>query len=254
MPRPKRSLESEVTIEGVKLVWRLHREQQWCTADGWKGVSIQVRAKNGAHRELILEYPVVRTQKDGWSRVDLIQPRISTAKVEDHIRGAMAAGWDPNSRGKAFAFQVNEVPGQISTSSQELDRPGTSGIRDFIARADTKSVDEYLHAQPKAVEDALRLVRSTIRKAVPKANESISYGVPTYKLRGERLLYFAGWRQHCSLYPATKRLLAALKEDLKPYKVVRSSVHFSLAKPVPTKLIEGFAKFRAQEISETMKS
>ena len=54
-------------------------------------------------------------------------------------------------------------------------------------------------------------MRATIRKAVPKAEESISYKIPTYKLRGERLLYFAGWKQHYSLYPATKRLLAALQ-------------------------------------------
>jgi uncharacterized protein YdhG (YjbR/CyaY superfamily) len=250
MPRPKRSFESEVTIDGVKLAWRLHREQQWCTADGWKGISIQVRAKDGAHRELILEYPVVSTLKDGWSRVDLIQPQIRAAKVEDHIREAMAAGWDPNSRGKAFAFQVNEMPGQISTSSQELDRPGTGGLRSLMVRADAKSVDEYVAAQPEAVEDALRRVRSAIRKAVPKANESISYGVPTYKLRGERLLYFAGWKKHYSLYPATKTMLAAFKDDLGNAKAVKSTLQFSFTEPVPVKLIERIARFRAKEVAE----
>jgi uncharacterized protein YdhG (YjbR/CyaY superfamily) len=121
-------------------------------------------------------------------------------------------------------------------------------------KRETESVDEYIAAQPEAAQTALDRVRRTIRKAVPKAEESISYKIPTYKLHGERLLYFAGWKQHYSLYPATKRLLAALKEDLKPYEVVKSTVRFSLAAPVPVKLIERIAKFRAKEISENKKS
>jgi len=121
-------------------------------------------------------------------------------------------------------------------------------------KREIESVDEYLALQPEAVQRTLSQVRGAIRKAVPKAVEAISYKMPTYKLNGERLLYFAGWRQHFSLYPATKRLLAALKEDLKPYKVVKSTVRFSLAEPVPVKLIERFAKFRAHEIIEAMKS
>ncbi len=116
-------------------------------------------------------------------------------------------------------------------------------------KRDIESVDKYLAVQPETARRALSQVRSAIRKAVPKADETISYKMPTYKLNGERLLYFAGWKQHYSLYPATKRLLAALKDDLKPYEVAKSTVRFPLAEPVPTKLIARIAKFRAQEVS-----
>ena len=121
-------------------------------------------------------------------------------------------------------------------------------------KREIESVDEYIAAQPGAAQRALNRVRSTIRKAVPKAEESISYKIPTYKVHGERLLYFAGWKQHYSLYPATKRLLAAFADDLKPYEVVGSTVRFSLAEPVPAKLIERIAKFRAKEVSESKKN
>ena len=121
-------------------------------------------------------------------------------------------------------------------------------------KREIESVDEYIAAQPEAAKRALELVRTAIREAVPKAEESITYKMPTYKMHGERLLYFAGWKQHYSLYPATKRLLAALKNDLKPYAVVKSTVRFSLAEPVPAKLIERIAKFRAKEVSESKKS
>ncbi len=121
-------------------------------------------------------------------------------------------------------------------------------------KREIESVSDYIAAQPEAAQPALKRVRVAIRKAVPKAEESISYKIPTYKLHGERLLYFAGWKRHYSLYPATKRLLAALKEDLKPYEVVKSTVRFSLAEPVPAKLIERIAKFRAKEVAESKKS
>jgi uncharacterized protein YdhG (YjbR/CyaY superfamily) len=121
-------------------------------------------------------------------------------------------------------------------------------------KREIESVDEYIAAQPEAAQRALELVRTAIRKAVPKAEESITYKMPTYKMHGERLLYFAGWKQHYSLYPATKRLIATLKNDLKPYEVVKSTVRFSLAEPVPAKLIERIAKFRAKEVSESKKT
>jgi uncharacterized protein YdhG (YjbR/CyaY superfamily) len=62
------------------------------------------------------------------------------------------------------------------------------------------SVDEYITSHPEAAQRVLKRVRSTIRKAVPKAEEMISYQIPTYKLNGRPVLYFAGWKEHYSLY------------------------------------------------------
>jgi uncharacterized protein YdhG (YjbR/CyaY superfamily) len=121
-------------------------------------------------------------------------------------------------------------------------------------KTDFKSVDEYIAAQPDPAQQVLSRVRNTIRKAAPQAEEMISYKIPTYKLHGDRLLYFAGWKQHYSLYPATRRLIEALKEDLAPYEVIKSTIRFPIDEPVPVKLIERIAKFRAQEVSSGKKS
>jgi hypothetical protein len=110
MPRAKRSIESTVTIDGVGLVWRLHREQQLSTDDGCKGMGIHVRVAEGVRRELHLEYPLVKTQKNGYTRIDPVRLGISAARVEAHIREAIAAGWDPDSRGKPFVYEVGELP------------------------------------------------------------------------------------------------------------------------------------------------
>jgi uncharacterized protein YdhG (YjbR/CyaY superfamily) len=115
------------------------------------------------------------------------------------------------------------------------------------------NVDEYISVQPEAAKVAL-LVRTTIRKAVPGAEEMISYNMPAYKLQGGITLYFAVWRQHYSLYPASERLVAALKEQLASHVVRKGTIRFPLSEPVPVKLIERIAKFRVKEAAHREQS
>jgi uncharacterized protein YdhG (YjbR/CyaY superfamily) len=68
------------------------------------------------------------------------------------------------------------------------------------------------------------------------------------------VLYFAGWKEHYSLYPAGKRLVRAFKDQLASYKVSKGTIRFPLFEPVPVKLIEGIAKFRAKEAVQQKKS
>ncbi len=113
-----------------------------------------------------------------------------------------------------------------------------------------ESVEEYIASQPEAVQRVLQRVRSTIRKAMPHAEEVISYKIPTYRLQGAPVLYFAGWKQHFSLYPATARIVAAFKDELAAYDVRKGTIRFPVAQPVPVHLIGRIAKFRAEEVAE----
>ena len=113
-----------------------------------------------------------------------------------------------------------------------------------------KSVDEYIAAQPENVQPILQEVRRALRQALSGAEEVISYGIPTYRLHGTYVVYFAGWKNHYSVYPATRLLVEAFKDDLAPYTVEKGTVRFSLADPVPAKLIGRMAKFLANEASE----
>ena len=123
-----------------------------------------------------------------------------------------------------------------------------------MAKTDFKSVDEYIASQPEAAQGVLKRIRSIICKALPGAVEMISYKIPTYKLHGVPALYFAGWRQHYSLYPATDHVVAAFKDDLAPYEVNKGTIRFPLCEPVPVKLIGRIAKFRAKEVAEREKA
>ena len=116
-----------------------------------------------------------------------------------------------------------------------------------MAKTDFKSVDDYIASQPEAVQGLLARVRSTIRKALPGAEEMISYQIPTYKLRGRPVIYFAGWKHHYSLYPATKPLVAALKDELAEYELSKGTIRFPFSKRVPVSLIKRIAKFRAKK-------
>jgi uncharacterized protein YdhG (YjbR/CyaY superfamily) len=124
----------------------------------------------------------------------------------------------------------------------------------MVANNDYKFVDEYISGRPEGLRNALKRVRSAIRRAVPEAEEVISYKMPTYKLRGSRLLYFAGWKQHYALYAVTNRVVAAFKGELAPYEVDKGTIRFPLSAPVPVKLIERIAKFRAKEVVEREKA
>jgi uncharacterized protein YdhG (YjbR/CyaY superfamily) len=123
-----------------------------------------------------------------------------------------------------------------------------------VARTDYRSVDEYIRAQPKAVQPVLRRLRSIIRKAVPAAVEVVSYQIPAYKLAGRPVLYMAAWKQHYSLYPASDALIAAFEGELSPYRASKGTLRFPLSEPVPAKLIERVAKFRAREAASPPKA
>jgi uncharacterized protein YdhG (YjbR/CyaY superfamily) len=116
-----------------------------------------------------------------------------------------------------------------------------------VAKTDFKSVDEYIATLPGEVQGKLQRVRSTIRKALPEAEEGISYQIPVYKQHGGAVLYFAGWKEHFSLYPASGALVGAFAHELEPYVVSKGTIRFPLSKSVPVRLIGRIAKFRAEE-------
>jgi uncharacterized protein YdhG (YjbR/CyaY superfamily) len=110
------------------------------------------------------------------------------------------------------------------------------------------SVDEYLAAQPPAARAVLAAMRAAIRKALPKAEESISYHMPTYKLAGAPVVYFAGWKTHAAMYPATAGIVAAFAKELAPFEVQKGTIRFPLA-AVPLALVGRIAKLRAAEVA-----
>jgi len=109
-----------------------------------------------------------------------------------------------------------------------------------------RTIDEYIETFPKDVQPILEKVRQTIRNAAPKAVEAISYQMPTFKLNGKGLVYFAGYKSHIGFYPIPSGV-EAFKKELSKYKQGKGSVQFPLAEPVPYDLVKRIVQFRVKE-------
>lgn len=111
--------------------------------------------------------------------------------------------------------------------------------------ATPQTVDEYIAGFPPDVQKILKKIRATIRKAAPKAEESISYRIPAYKLNGV-LIYFAAHAKHIGLYPAP-RGAEEFREELAQYGAGKGTLQFPLGQPVPYDLIRRIVAYRAAE-------
>jgi uncharacterized protein YdhG (YjbR/CyaY superfamily) len=112
-----------------------------------------------------------------------------------------------------------------------------------------KTVDEYISAFPKEVQDILKRIRSTIRESAPKAEEAISYGIPEFSLNGRGLVYFGAWKNHIGFYP-TPSGIEAFKKQLASFKQEKGSVQFPLDKPISYGLLKKIVRYRVTEILE----
>ena len=116
-----------------------------------------------------------------------------------------------------------------------------------MAMPDYQTVDAYIAAQTDAARPRLTRMRSVIRKTVPRAAESISYTIPTYKLHGRALVFFAAWKELLSLYPASSRVFEDIPELL-DFKHAKDTVRFRFDAPLPVHLVARFAKVRELEL------
>jgi hypothetical protein len=100
-----RDLAGTVEVDGLHYEWAVPRESQWCTVDGWRGMTVMLRLRD-AQREAILEFPMPPARRSKL-QPQLRRPQISRRIVENGVRAALAAGWDPASRGKPVIFEVD---------------------------------------------------------------------------------------------------------------------------------------------------
>lgn len=106
------------------------------------------------------------------------------------------------------------------------------------------SIDEYLAGFPDDVRPLLEQVRATIAAAIPQAEETIKYGMPTFLLGGRYALYFAGWKKHVGVYPVA-RGDEEFERMVAPYRAAKDSLNFVYTKPIPHELIATVARAAA---------
>lgn len=109
----------------------------------------------------------------------------------------------------------------------------------------SEAIDQYIAGFEPAVQEKLEEIRVTIAEIAPDAEETINYGIPTFKLNGN-LVHFAGYKKHVGFYPAPSGI-KHFAEQLQSYKGGKGSVQFPVDEPLPIGLIQEIVRFRLEE-------
>ncbi len=119
-------------------------------------------------------------------------------------------------------------------------------------QAPAKNIDEYIADFPEEVRIRLEKMRATIQKAAPKAEETINYSMPTFKLFGN-LVHFAAYKNHVGFYPGPSAINETAKE-LVMYKTSKGAIQFPHDKPIPYGLVTKIVKYRVKQNLEKEKA
>lgn len=109
------------------------------------------------------------------------------------------------------------------------------------------TVEDYLAAVPKGQRAALERLRKAIKSAAPKATETIAYQIPAFKEHGRLLVSYAAFKDHCSLFPMSYKVIRDHAEALKPFLREKAALHFQPDRPIPDALVKMIVKARIEE-------
>jgi uncharacterized protein YdhG (YjbR/CyaY superfamily) len=110
-----------------------------------------------------------------------------------------------------------------------------------------KTVDAYLAALPGDQREALQQLRDTIRSALPDAAEHVSYQMPAFKAEGRFVVWYAAFRDHYSMYPASEGVRATLGEDVERFLSGKGTIRFEYGERLPKGLVKEIVKARLKE-------
>ena len=111
-----------------------------------------------------------------------------------------------------------------------------------MATVKAKTVEEYIRGFPESTQMSLEQLRMNIKKTAPDAEEVISYGIPAFTINKTYLFYFAGYKNHVSIYPAP-RGSEAFEKELASYRAGKGTIKFSLDRKLPLGLISKIIKY-----------
>ena len=109
--------------------------------------------------------------------------------------------------------------------------------------------ESYLAARPPEQQALLRGLRARVLALAPGAVDAISYGMPALKVDGKALIWFAGWKRHCSVYPVGPGFIAAHPELGAYGHTDKGALHFSAAQPLPPSVVEDLVLARLADLA-----
>ncbi len=109
-------------------------------------------------------------------------------------------------------------------------------------------VDDYLAEQPEPQRGTLGALRETLRAILPEAEETISYGMPAFKIDGKAIAGYAGFKNHCSLFPHSGSVLPTLADELDGYEWSKGTLKFPIDEQLPEQLVRSVVSRRLEQL------
>lgn len=116
------------------------------------------------------------------------------------------------------------------------------------SRKKYRTIEEYIALLPKEVRESMEKLRLVIKESAPEAEQKISYGLPTFDLKGKHLVFFGAFKKHISLYPVSSGMINAFKSELPQFQTSTGTLQFPLDKPIPYDLVKRIVELRVKEI------
>lgn len=101
------------------------------------------------------------------------------------------------------------------------------------------TIQEYIEEQEEPIRPRLNEIYAVIKKAVPEAEERLSWRMPTF-WKGRNIIHFAPAKKHIGLYPGPDAI-EAFADKLENYKTSKGAVRLPNDKPLPLELIAEIA-------------
>jgi uncharacterized protein YdhG (YjbR/CyaY superfamily) len=135
----------------------------------------------------------------------------------------------------------------VSHALWEVEVAPSPSSKDNARRAAVE-IRAYLKSLPPDARKRLKEVRELVRAMVPGAVDGFSYGIPSFRVEGQPLVWYAAWKHHTSLYPMSERVRRTCAAELKGYETSKGTIRFPLATPLPAALVRRLIKARMAEL------
>lgn len=109
------------------------------------------------------------------------------------------------------------------------------------------TIEEYLEGIPDASREALEELRRTIKAAAPELEEGFAWGMPVFKYKGKSMVGFAAFKQHCSFFPMSAKVMEDHAGELNRYDISKGTIRFKPENPLPPALVKKLVKARVKE-------
>jgi uncharacterized protein YdhG (YjbR/CyaY superfamily) len=111
-----------------------------------------------------------------------------------------------------------------------------------------RDIDQYLATLDEPKRSTLEALRTSILEIVPEAEQTISYGMPAFRVSGKTVAGFAAFKNHLSYLPHSGSVLSELDDDLAGYERSKGALRFAIDEPLPKPLVRKLVITRMRQL------